>query len=80
MAVRQVLRRGWVRLIVGVGLVGFLVVAGFGVYLLNVAGDLPWQVDPTRIPITPFADAPGFTPPKVILVTGTVEAGATATP
>ena len=78
---RQVLRRGWVRLIVAAVLVGFVVIAGFGVYLLNVAGDLPWQVDPTRIPITPFADIPGFTPPPVVVVatpTGIIEAGTPA--
>ncbi|HET8524441.1 MAG TPA: hypothetical protein VFL82_14490 [Thermomicrobiales bacterium] len=40
-----------------------LVIAGFGVYLASVAGELPWQTDPTRIPITPFADIPGFSAP-----------------
>ncbi len=29
------------------------------------------QVDPMRIPITPFADAPGFTPPKIVVATPT---------
>ncbi len=66
---RQALSRGWVRLVVAVGLLGILLVAGFGIYLLSVAGDLPWQVDPTRIPITPFADVPGFTPPVVVVAT-----------
>lgn len=27
-------------------------------YLANQAGELPWQVDPTRIPVTPFANLP----------------------
>lgn len=37
-----------------------LFVGGYGMYLAGEAGRLPWQVDPTRIPITPFADIPGF--------------------
>ena len=37
-----------------------LVVAGYGVFLASEAGRLPWQVDPTRIPVTPFSDFPGF--------------------
>ncbi len=65
---RRALSHGWVRLLVVVGVLGVLIVGGFGVYLLSVAGDLPWQVDPTRIPITPFADAPGFTPPSIVIV------------
>jgi hypothetical protein len=52
----------WRWLIVAV-IVLLFVVAGFGVYLASVAGALPWQTDPTRIPITPFADIPGFSVP-----------------
>ena len=37
-----------------------LVIAGYGFMLANEAGRLPWQVDPTRIPVTPFSDFPGF--------------------
>ncbi len=66
---RHALNRGWVRFVLVLGVLGVLIVAGFGFYLLNVAGDLLWQVDPTRIAITPFADAPGFTPPNVIVAT-----------
>jgi hypothetical protein len=68
---RRALSHGWVRLLFVVGVLGILIVIGFGVYLSSVAGDLPWQVEPTRIPITPFADAPGFTPPKIIVATPT---------
>lgn len=68
---RQAWSRGWVRLLIVVGVVGMLIVGGFGLYLLSLAGELPWQVDPTRIPITPFADVPGFTPPNVIIATPT---------
>jgi len=65
---RRAWRHTWVRLVVAVGVLGVLIVGGFGLYLLSVAGDLPWQVDPTRVPITPFADAPGFTPPPVVIM------------
>jgi hypothetical protein len=37
-----------------------LVIAGYGAFLASEAGRLPWQVDPTRIPVTPFSDFPGF--------------------
>lgn len=33
-----------------------LIVAGYGLYLANMAGRLPWQEEPTRIPVTPFAN------------------------
>jgi hypothetical protein len=44
-------------LVVGVFLI---FVGGFGYYLADTAGKLPWQEDPTRIAITPFAGIPGF--------------------
>lgn len=34
----------------------------FSLYLANTAGELPWQTDPTRIPITPFANLPTSVP------------------
>ena len=56
-------RSPWVR-IVGVALILVVAaVAGFGLFLAGEAGQLPWQEDPTRIPITPFADIPGFGAP-----------------
>jgi len=39
------------------------VIAGYGVFLASDAGRLPWQEDPTRIAITPFAGIPGFDQP-----------------
>lgn len=68
---RRVGHRGWVRLALTVGVVGVLIVGVFGIYLLNMAGDLPGQIEPTRIPTTPFADIPGFTPPEIVVVTPT---------
>ena len=41
-------------------------VLGMGIYLAGMAGDLPWQEDPTRIPITPFAGIEGFSVPTKI--------------
>lgn len=39
----------------------FTVIAvSYGVFIASEAGRLPWQEDPTRIAITPFADIPGF--------------------
>lgn len=49
-------------LIAGVLILGF-VIAGYGTFLANEAGRLPWQEEPTRIAITPFADIPGFNQP-----------------
>lgn len=42
------------------------VIVGFGIYLASIAGELPWQEDPTRVPITPFAGIPGFTAPTTV--------------
>lgn len=36
-----------------------LLVAGYALYLGNMAGRLPWQEEPTRIPVTPFANLDG---------------------
>lgn len=49
-------------LIAGV-LILTLVIAGYGVFLASEAGRLPWQEEPTRIAITPFANIPGFDQP-----------------
>lgn len=41
-------------------LVCTITIGGYGYYLADMGGKLPWQVDPTRIPVTPFSDFPGF--------------------
>ncbi|CAN5675677.1 hypothetical protein BH23CHL5_BH23CHL5_24300 [soil metagenome] len=38
------------------------VVLVFSLWLASEAGELPWQTDPTRIPITPFANLPTVEP------------------
>ena len=46
-------------------LIPIALVLFFSLYLANTAGELPWQTDPTRIPVTPFANlptAPAITP------------------
>lgn len=59
----RVRRRPFVSmLIAGVLILGFVIV-GYGMNLASDAGRLPWQEEPTRISITPFADIPGFNQP-----------------
>ncbi len=46
--------------ILAIALILTLIIGGYGMFLASEAGKLPWQVDPTRIPVTPFSDFPGF--------------------
>jgi hypothetical protein len=50
-------RRGVV--IAAVVLAPLLILAIVAMAVAGSAGMLPWQPEPTRIPITPFADLPG---------------------
>lgn len=62
---RQRRSRVWIGILMVTVLV--VIAAGsFGVYIANEAGQLPWQADPTRIAVTPFANLPD---------TGTPQAG-----
>jgi predicted metal-binding protein len=45
-------------LVVTLILIPLALVLMFSLYLANTAGELPWQTDPTRIPVTPFANLP----------------------
>lgn len=56
-------RRRPKRMLLVAAILVVLVIGGFGLYLGSLAGELPWQEEPTRIPITPFADIPGFAAP-----------------
>lgn len=56
-------RRRWLIVVVALFLLAVAVIGGFGTYMASEAGRLPWQEDPTRIPITPFADLPGVSTP-----------------
>ncbi len=69
------------RIIAVAVLVPLLVAVGFGLYLASLAGELPWQVDPTRIApgITPFAGIPGFGSPTLTLVDAPPVAAASPT-
>lgn len=59
----RLLRRRSLRIaLVAVAIPAFLI-GVYGFSLADTAGMLPWQADPTRIPITPFADIPGFSIP-----------------
>lgn len=59
-------------------LIPVLVVGGFVLYLLNLAGELPWQEDPTPISagITPFAGLPTV----AAIATATTAPGNVSTP
>lgn len=46
--------RRWIFAVVAA--VPLIAVGIFGIYLLNLAGSLPWQTDPTAVPVTPFAN------------------------
>ncbi len=45
-------------IIAAVVLVPLLILVAVGLSVGGSAGMLPWQPEPTRIPITPFADLP----------------------
>jgi predicted metal-binding protein len=64
----------------GLGLVLAIAVLSMAVYLGSAAGKLPWQEDPTRIPITPFADIPGFSLPTKAAGVATQTPTGTPTP
>ena len=64
------LRHRSIRIIGVIAIVLVVAVAGFGLFVAGEAGRLPWQEDPTRIPITPFADIPGFSAPSPTPVPG----------
>lgn len=57
MATAEMRRRARLSVLVVV-LVPLLVLAAVGLVLAGSAGVLPRQPEPTRIPITPFADLP----------------------
>jgi len=50
-------------IIAAVVLIPVLIVAVWALQLAGSAGFLPWQPEPTRIPITPFANLPGTPAP-----------------
>ena len=49
--------------VAAVALIVLIAIVSFATYLAAATGSLPWQDDPTRIPVTPFNGIPGFTPP-----------------
>jgi hypothetical protein len=56
----------WLSAVGAVVLVLAVAVLGMGIYVAALAGDLPWQAEPTRIPITPFAGIENFSIPTQI--------------
>ena len=60
----------WLTFLAAVILAFVLFTGSFGIYLADEAGKLPWQEDPTRIPVpAPFADIPGFSAPTAVPTT-----------
>jgi hypothetical protein len=59
----------WLTFMAAIVLAFVLFTGSFGIYLADEAGKLPWQEDPTRIPVTPFADIPGFNAPTAFPTT-----------
>jgi hypothetical protein len=57
-----------VQIISVIVIIPLIAIFGFGIYLASLAGDLPWQADPTRISdsFAPFAGIEGFTTPTRI--------------
>jgi hypothetical protein len=54
-------RRRRRNIIIAVVVVVLLIMVAWGLSFAGSAGILPWQPEPTRIAITPFADLPGST-------------------
>ena len=75
---RSFLRKPIGKIIAAVSLTAIVAVVGFAIYLASLTGSLPWQTDPTRIAITPFAGIPGFNAP-VVTATPAPAAGTPAT-
>ena len=53
----------WLTVVLVVFVLAVIAIGAFGTYMASEAGMLPWQEDPTRIPITPFAGLPGISTP-----------------
>ena len=51
-------RRRWLTAVLVLFVLAVIVVGAFATYMAGQAGYLPWQEQPTRIPITPFANLP----------------------
>jgi hypothetical protein len=65
---RSAFRKRKVRIVAAVVLIPVLTAFAFGIYLASLAGDLPWQTDPTRISegFEPFSGIEGFSTPTRI--------------
>lgn len=59
------------RLLIAAIVIPVLLFGSAAFYLANQAGALPWQADPTPIPVTPFANLAG---PPTADPTATVDA------
>ena len=51
--------RKWILVLGALVLIPVIIIGGFGLYGLSQTDKLPWQTQPTRIPITPV-ELPSF--------------------
>lgn len=52
----------WLTVVLVLFVLAVILIGDFGTYMASEAGMLPGQEEPTRIPITPFADLSGLSP------------------
>ena len=79
---RNAFRQRKVRIAAVAVLVPVLAIFAFGIYLASLAGDLPWQEDPTRISeeLEPFSGIEGFSAPTALPTRAATPRVGTATP
>ncbi len=58
----RIKRHPFASVIAAVALIVMIGVVAFAAYLASATGSLPWQTDPTRIPVTPFTGHPRLHP------------------
>ena len=51
---RNALKKRSVQIIGVIVMIPVLVIFAYAIYLANLGGKLPWQTDPTRIPVVAF--------------------------
>lgn len=75
---RDALKNRKVQIIGVIVMIPVLVVFAYGIYLANMGGKLPWQTDPTRIPVVAFEGLQ--TGPKIAVRAATPKTDTSASP
>jgi hypothetical protein len=63
------------RILIAAILIPVFIFGAVGFYVANQAGALPWQADPTPIPVVPFENLPGSGGSDAFTAPATPEAG-----